>query len=764
MADVQSQPTAPAATAKPQEGRVNLAIAPSSITMPPQGTVADRIRSRLGLDTFSPVNQNGSFEFDRVIKSGYVHKRTSKTKAWRSIFLVLRPNTLSIYKSDKEEKLRHKIYLSELTAVTLLKDPKNKRPNVFGLPVIRRESFLSPGITDDPRRAVSDFERLNSSSPEPVPPLARPKVSTSGRRPSQLDSSGLSGAELASHSDFSDAEAHRARGVSLESFVQSPPSSHAQTRPGTGPVNASQVSGINIEHDPDRVIWQGWLGFLRSKGGVRQWKKSWAVLRPRNLILYKDESEYSVLFIIYMSSIVNVVDIDAMSRTRKHCMQIITDEKSYRFCAKDEDQLVQCLGAFKSLLAKRRELEAKAAAAAAAAAEALPRWIVDANGDRVKLRCVNWAGHMETNLPEGLHKQSFDYLASWIQKQGFNCIRLTYSIDHALHPDVLVSDAFAQGAKDAGVSADEMNSKVYAQALQKNPWIEGKTTRDVFGVLVDKLWAQGIMTILDNHVSKASWCCGLTDGNGWWDSAFGYNPWNSRFFSTTDWLAGLAAMAAWSRSHPGVVGMSLRNELRAFLLQDLNGRADWYNYIQQAGNLVHATNPNVLVIVGGAQSATDLTHIRTKMLDTSGWPAKHVWEMHAYSFTVTYPDPFQSCDIVKVQYGFWAGFVLEQNKPYTGPLLLSEFGVGMTGGDKDGLVDKDSRYLSCLASYMQNNDAEWAVWVLGGSYYVRDGKVDNEETWGVLGYDWADWRNAKFPGMLGDMWKVTQGPGKRRVR
>src|SRR4051812_46455371 len=80
------------------------------------------------------------------------------------------------------------------------------------------------------------------------------------------------------------------------------------------------------------------------------------------------------------------------------------------------------------------------------------RWIVDTNGDRVKLRCVNWAGHMETNLPEGLHKQSFDYLVGWIQRQGFNCVRLTYSIDHALHPDVKVADAFTQGAKDAGVS------------------------------------------------------------------------------------------------------------------------------------------------------------------------------------------------------------------------------------------------------------------------------------------------------------------------
>ncbi len=39
-------------------------------------------RCQLTLDTFSPVNQNGSFEFDRVIKSGQVLKRTKKTKVY----------------------------------------------------------------------------------------------------------------------------------------------------------------------------------------------------------------------------------------------------------------------------------------------------------------------------------------------------------------------------------------------------------------------------------------------------------------------------------------------------------------------------------------------------------------------------------------------------------------------------------------------------------------------------------------------------------
>lgn len=330
----------------------------------------------------------------------------------------MRPNTLSIYKSDKEDKLRHKIYLSEISTVTLLKDPKHKRHNVFGVfsparnfhfeastakdaqdwvDLIREgarieeeeEEMLlaSPSIPRlsgafgsffgreaEPGRILADRDRLASSSPEPLEPLPTQLASIPNRRrPSNIESSGLSGNELA-YSDFSDTDVHaqRRQGASIESLAvpSSVPPTSLEDRPGLGARNASQLSGLNIEHDPDRVVWQGWLWFLRSRSGMRQWKKTWAVLRPRNLILYKDPSEYAATFIIALSSILNVVEIDPISRHKKHCLQIITEEKSFRFSAADEEALVQCLGAFKSLLAKRRELESKAAAAAAATATA----------------------------------------------------------------------------------------------------------------------------------------------------------------------------------------------------------------------------------------------------------------------------------------------------------------------------------------------------------------------------------------------------------
>jgi hypothetical protein len=54
---------------------------PSAIPLAPMKIPnGPREQRGLVLDSFSPVNQNGSFEFDRVLKLGQVHKRTRKTK------------------------------------------------------------------------------------------------------------------------------------------------------------------------------------------------------------------------------------------------------------------------------------------------------------------------------------------------------------------------------------------------------------------------------------------------------------------------------------------------------------------------------------------------------------------------------------------------------------------------------------------------------------------------------------------------------------
>ncbi|MCJ1478819.1 hypothetical protein MMC13_007503 [Lambiella insularis] len=401
-------------------------LPPTSVAIPGPGTNARN--GHLNLDVFSPVNQNGSFEFDRVLKSGDVYKRTRKTKVgiedvnfgespltllqqWKRFYLVLRPNLLSIYKNSSEEKLHKQISLSDLTAVAYLKDPKGRRQNIFGLfspaknfhlqgvddkdardwvELIRHEARIdveeaemtygSPIAKEGHYQSLahtlrssddhdpSDRDQIGSSSPEPAE-LSRPSTTRDGIRIPTISKSpahefDYSGNDHGSYSDFSDTAPVRLQNQisaplsngklrAISNVAATSPSS-SQTRPEVGH-NLGETSVPQADQDPERVIWHGYLLCLKSKGGVRQWKKLWVVLRPKNLAFYKNEEEYSAHLIISLSSIISAVEIDPVSRSKAHCMQIIAEEKSFRFCAANEEALARWLGALKSQLARRKE-------------------------------------------------------------------------------------------------------------------------------------------------------------------------------------------------------------------------------------------------------------------------------------------------------------------------------------------------------------------------------------------------------------------------
>src|ERR1700760_1663389 len=57
------------------------------------------------------------------------------------------------------------------------------------------------------------------------------------------------------------------------------------------------------------------------------------------------------------------------------------------------------------------------------------RYIVDAHGKRVRLAGVNWYGASEDiGVPAGLDHTDVGALAELIAAEGFNCVRLPFSI------------------------------------------------------------------------------------------------------------------------------------------------------------------------------------------------------------------------------------------------------------------------------------------------------------------------------------------------
>lgn len=229
-------------------------------------------------------------------------------------------------------------------------------------------------------------DRLASSSPEPA--ITREGIRIPGIRPPSAPSFDYSGDELNGPymSDFSETQtppsSYQQPSSSVGSFILrkqrqqknlSLPQNHQQTlyphpphttnerQLSTTARNLSQVSlgASHADHETsssEKVIRNGYLLSLRTnRAGVRQWKKLWVVLRPKNLAFYKSDEEYAAVLILPLSTCVDAVEIDPVSKSKRHCMQIITEEKGYRFCAEDEDRLAEWLGALKMVISWRRE-------------------------------------------------------------------------------------------------------------------------------------------------------------------------------------------------------------------------------------------------------------------------------------------------------------------------------------------------------------------------------------------------------------------------
>ena len=206
-------------------------------------------------------------------------------------------------------------------------------------------------------------ERYGSSSPEPFeapPPISVP-TGVQIRSPSTHDLE-YSGNEMNSYSDFSEAAPipHKHPESSQYHAITTP--SKPTTQPDLPP-NTSQLSiSTPAATDEERVLWQGYLLCLKSRSGVRQWKRLWTVLRSKNLTLYKNEEEYAALLLIPLNNIISAVEIDPVSRSKAYCMQIIAEDRSYRFCAPSEEALARWLGVLKSQLVRRREERARGTA------------------------------------------------------------------------------------------------------------------------------------------------------------------------------------------------------------------------------------------------------------------------------------------------------------------------------------------------------------------------------------------------------------------
>ena len=100
---------------------------------------------------------------------------------------------------------------------------------------------------------------------------------------------------------------------------------------------------------------------------------------------------------------------------------------------------------------------------------------------------------MERYVVNGLDLQDLDQMSAMIADQGFNCVRLPFSLEQFY-----------------------LNPIVDEEAIAANPQLFGLSAMEVFDATVESLTNAGVAVVLNNHISDAKWCCGNLDGNGIW--------------------------------------------------------------------------------------------------------------------------------------------------------------------------------------------------------------------------------------------------------
>ncbi|EEF51264.1 hydrolase, hydrolyzing O-glycosyl compounds, putative [Ricinus communis] len=363
------------------------------------------------------------------------------------------------------------------------------------------------------------------------------------------------------------------------------------------------------------------------------------------------------------------------------------------------------------------------------------RWIVDAKtGQRVKLTCANWPSHVESMLAEGLDKKPLDYIIHQLSRNHFNCVRFTYATHmYTRYANRTVSETF-----------DSLNlTDAKAGIAKYNPSFLSMTHVQAFDAVVDQFGAQGVLVVLDNQVSRPTWCCGYDDGNGF----FG-----DKDFDAEEWLQALATVADRFKGKSQVIGISTRNELRG----PSSNEDDWYKYMHEGGSTIHRANPDVLIFVSGIGYASDLTYLQNKSLDTN-FDNKLVYEAHWYPFswgvgkTWDLEDVNGACYDNTQYFVNHTGFVINGEKPF--PMFLGEFGI-----DQRGLSRGDEHFMACFMAYAADTDVDWGFWAWQGSYYYRENQTGTEETFGVMNFNWNRVRNPEFQNRMQLITKKLQDP------
>jgi len=334
--------------------------------------------------------------------------------------------------------------------------------------------------------------------------------------------------------------------------------------------------------------------------------------------------------------------------------------------------------------------------------------IVDASGDEVVLQGVNWFGFETSNhAPHGLWSRDYKEMLAQIKEQGFNTIRMPFSIQ-ALNSSTTSGIDYGSG---------------------HNAALAGKTPQQAMDIIIDEAGRQGLMIILDNHSST--------------DDSFMSPLWYGvGGYSETDWVDNWKALSARYADTPNVIGADLKNEPHGEATWGTGAANDWRRAAELAGNAVLANAPNWLIFVEGIEGPV----AGGQQLDRHWWGGnlegarnnpvrlsvanRLVYSPHEYGPGVFAQPWFSDPKMAEILADRWQkgfGYIHDAG---TAPILIGEFGAKNVGPDT-----VEGRWIRQFADYLATKGISWTFWAWN---------PNSGDTGGVLQDDWKTINTAKM--------------------
>ncbi|BAZ38144.1 putative cellulase [Calothrix sp. NIES-4101] len=326
--------------------------------------------------------------------------------------------------------------------------------------------------------------------------------------------------------------------------------------------------------------------------------------------------------------------------------------------------------------------------------------IVDANGNTILLRGVNWFGmETEVHVPHGLWRRDYKDMLAQIKQFGYNLIRLPYSVNALRSPNINAVD-FSIGS---------------------NRDFQGKTPLQVMDIIIQEAAKNELLIMLDSHRLNDVTTPELWYGDG---------------FTEADWIDTWKLLAERYKNQTNVIAADLKNEPHGSATWGQGDiTTDWRSAAERCGNEILAINPNWLIVVEGVEKNVPnqqlLGHWWGGNLEgVKDFPVrlnvanKVVYSPHEYGEGVFAQAWFNAPDFPQNLYERWhKGFLYIANNEIA-PILIGEF-----GGRKIDTNSKEGIWQRQFINFIQQNNLSFSYW---------SWNPNSSDTGGILLDDWVN--------------------------